>query len=181
MKIPGRLSGSNALVGWLNRLVEWLRSDRLVSVVGGKLQQTTSGRVLTIDKQAGGTGVEIVRLLVKEIKDDYLVCHSWDGTTEGTDPVYVAKNPKLRNSVTEETLDGVDYEYTYTTTGTQAFVERVSVKTTDNSSETQRVVPRFILDDEIFAIDAQTSIQTEAAEDITLIDLNLDARAWAAQ
>jgi hypothetical protein len=181
MRLPKKLSGSSVVVTWGNSLIDWVTNDRLVSVVGGKLQQTTAGRVLTIDPGGGGGGLSITRLLVKEIKDDYLVCHSWDGTTEGTDPVYVAKNPKLRNSVTEETLDGVDYEYTYTTTGSQAFVERVSVKTTDNSSETQRVVPRFILDDEIFAIDAQTSIQTEAAEDITLIDLNLDARAWAAQ
>lgn len=176
MRLPKKLSGTHALVGWGNALIDWLMTDRLVSVVGGKLQQTTAGRVLTIDAGAGG-GLKIERLALREVKDDYLVCRSWDGETEGDTDIYVAKSPKLRNSVTEETLDGTDYTYTYSA----SFVERVSTNTDDDTTETQKIVPRWIVGDEVFAIRTPTSIQTEDADDISLLDLNVDGRAWAAQ
>lgn len=182
MNIPGKLTGGHPLVNWLNRLVQWNQSDRLVSVVGGNLQQTPNGRVLVIASHAAISN-PVTRLRVKEQFPDYLRCHTWDGTTEGTDDVLVAKPPKLRN-VDEETLDGTLYTYEYTNSGTDKYVERVSTNTDDDTEETQRIVPRFIDDDEIFAISAKTGMDdgdVDNPQDINLLDLNVDARAWTAQ
>ena len=39
----------------------------------------------------GGAESGIARLRVKSVQDDHLVCRTWDGTTEGTSDIKVAK------------------------------------------------------------------------------------------
>lgn len=177
--IPGPMSGTHPLAAWLNKLRRSVLARTPRPGIGYKLIETTTGYCQQIIPGNGGIGIS--RLLFKEMQDDYIVCRSWDGTTEGTADIFVAKPPKLRNSVTEETLDGIDFEYTYTVTGADAFVARTSTNQDDDTTETQKVVPRYILDDEIFAIPASTGIETVDVETVALIDLNVDARAWAAQ
>lgn len=183
MNLPEKLPESGKYAGlfrWLNQLREAVTTLRPLPSHNVSVTHTRVGTAY-VSTKGSDTTEAITWLLLHEVKDDYLICHSWDGETEGEDPVYVAKNPKLQNNVTEEELDGVDYEYTYTTTGAHKYVERISTNTDTSTTETQRIVPRYIVGDEIRAISSKTGIETEDAEPISLIDLNLDARAWAAQ
>ena len=58
MRFPKKPFGNHPFVPWASSLIDWIMGDRLVSVVGGKLQQTTAGRVLTIDPGGGGGNQE---------------------------------------------------------------------------------------------------------------------------
>lgn len=122
-------------------------------------------------------GAELRRFRLKSVAGNYLVCRSWDGTTEGADDEYIAKPFKLRTNVTTEILDGITFTYSYNANN----VQRTATST--DITEVQVITPRYIVNDEIFAFEAETGLQTvptppTAAEDITLIDQNLDARAW---
>lgn len=183
MNLPQRLPESGkwgALFAWLNQLRDAVDSQKPLPSHNVRVTHTRVGTGLLGVAQAED-GTSVVRLVFKEMQDDYIVCRSWDGTNEGTTDIFVGKPPKLRTSVTEETLDGTDFEYTYTVTGADAFVSRISENQSDNTTELQKVVPRYIIGDEIFAVSAATGIETVDAEAVALLDLNLDARAWAAQ
>jgi len=117
-----------------------------------------------------GGGVAMYRL--KSVQGDYLTCRTWDGTTEGGTDVFIAKNYKLRNSITSQVIDGVTVNYTYTTT-----VERDA--TIGANTETQIIVPRYLSDDLIFAIYSETTGVEKDDDELTLLDINADARAWA--
>lgn len=54
MRLPNKPTGDHPFVAWACNLIDWIASERLTAVVGGKLTQTTAGRVLTIDENAGG-------------------------------------------------------------------------------------------------------------------------------
>jgi hypothetical protein len=160
---------------WLRDLLRYTKSLAIKEGVGYRRNITSEGTLLSIDPGAGG-GSQVKRFRLKEVKSEYLVCRTWDGTTEGDSDVNVAKSPKLRCTITEEGLDGVVYEYAYTSNE-----ERTSTDTDDNTTESQRIVPRFLVDDEIFAISCSTGVTDDDDAEIGLMDLNLDARAWAAQ
>lgn len=178
MKIPGKLTGTHPLVNWLNKLEDWLLSDRLVSVVGGKLQQTTTGRVLTIDRNAGGVSAEGVALQMFRVKSitetdegDYVTCRTWDGTNEGATDIPVAKPYKLRKSPWHNgsaIIDGVNVSYIYSTN-----VKRTA-SVPSGYSEVQVVVPRYLVNDVIFAAETETGVT-----DASWLDINADGRAWA--
>jgi hypothetical protein len=119
------------------------------------------------------TAARVQQYRLKSVQGDYLTCRTWDGSTEGGTDVFIAKNYKLRNSITSQVIDGVTVDYTYTTT-----VERVAEIAT--AEETQVVVPRYLANDLIYAIASNATGVEDAEENpITLIDINADGRAWA--
>jgi hypothetical protein len=74
---------------------------------------------------------------VQQVKDNYLVCKFFDGTTAHDGTVNVAKDPELRHSNYDgRTIDGLEYEYT----GAQA---RTVTKTSDSSTQDQIVIPKY--------------------------------------
>lgn len=194
MRLPKKLDGSSPLVAWANNLIDWVQSDRLVSVVGGKLQQTVSGRTLTIDTGGGGApaaAVGVQRFRLKSIGTNVLVCRTWDGTTEGATDTFVAKPTKLQPRILYEYLDGRLWTYTYPSN-----TQRVA-SSTGQPDEQQNIVPRFLgamsftgpgpgfptvvyPGDEIFAAQFEDALFT--ADGVTPVyyqDLNVDGRAWA--
>jgi len=122
----------------------------------------------TIAYRPIGKGGKVTRFRYKSMGPDYLICRTWDGKTEGTEDVKVAKPYLLRRS-TKRT----GYTYIYTTD-----YMRTSIKTSDGSGELQVIVPAYLKNDEIWAAKADTGV-TVGGVDVTYIDLNLDARAWA--
>ena len=50
MKIPGPLTGTAPLVHWLNRLRDCVISQRVTSVVGGKVVEDSSGTMLCVER-----------------------------------------------------------------------------------------------------------------------------------
>jgi hypothetical protein len=96
--------------------------------------------------------------------------------------VRVAKNYKLRNSITSATIDGNSWSYAYTSS-----VKRTA--TSGSYSEYQRVSPRYLPGDEIWYlpvanadIGSMVSVSDSigsAGTPITFLDCNVDSRAWA--
>lgn len=134
-----------------------------------------------IRKDSGSGTAEVGMFLLKEVHGDYLTCHTWDGSTEGSTDIYIAKDPALRRSVTSELLDDVTVSYSYTSD-----VVRVASWTVDSvsDSETQHVVPHYQADaDEgdgevIFAISAaHTGVDVDGTE-LTWMEIR-SGRAWA--
>lgn len=123
---------------------------------------------------ARGANVMIARFVITEVAGDYLVCREFDGTQQGDQNVFVAKPPLLRNSLGSR----ASITYTYA---------NVDERTADNSAETedQVVVPSYAVDDEIYAVrglvrGSGVLSDPGGTQKIEWLDLNLDARAWAA-
>jgi hypothetical protein len=117
------------------------------------------------------------RFKLKSVQADYLTCRTWDGTTEGSTDIYIAKPPKLRH-VASESLVGTTWTYTYSAeTGYEDGKRSASDGT---NTEKQVVIPVYVIGDEIFAStpDNGTDVTVSATE-LTYLDLNVDGRAWA--
>lgn len=118
--------------------------------------------------EAGGA----VRLRVHTEANDYLVCHSWDGTTEGTDAINVAKPWKLRH-------DADNYEDVTSLSTTSASEVDVDDGGGGEDAETWVVTPSYQADDEIYALRVPGTGVTVSSVELGLVDLNIDGRAWA--
>jgi hypothetical protein len=127
---------------------------------------------------SGGTGIAIVDLSssvsvsmyrLKAVGADTLTCRTWDGATEGGTDVTVAKNHKLRNSIASAVIDGVTVNYTYPTTTTR-------IASIGASSESQVVVPRYIVNDIVFVTSPSGGTGVSS---VSKLDINADGRAWA--
>lgn len=177
MKPPGRLTGSNPLAGWLNKLRECVAANEITSIKGGRLSCGPGGTQLLVDGGRGGGGASVKLLKFYQGRPDYIVCHSWDGTTEGTDAIYVAKPPRLRESATEE--DGYDYTFS----GDQPNRKRTKATDPPGQSEDQYVTPEWIVGDIMYAIGpVNTGVLTaspDTAGDGVSLLLISDSRAWA--
>lgn len=132
----------------------------------------TNAILLLPPAQPGGSGGQFLFRL-KSVAANHLVCRTWDGTTEGTADVLVAKSFLLRNSIVSRTIDALTISYTYATT-----TEREADD--GSNTETQVVVPHFVVNDLIYASFA-TTLVTVADVPLTLMDNNRDGRAWARQ
>lgn len=120
-----------------------------------------------------GTGLKVATYHYKSMTTEGLSCRTWDGTTEGTQIIYIAKPPKLRYTVTSEVIDGVTVTYSAYSGQTR------HAAGSNGQSENQAIVPRYLVDDVIFAVSCYTGA-LEATAAITLLDLNIDGRAWMA-
>lgn len=110
MQPPDKLRDPGRPANWLNKLLDYVISCRIVEGVGYRVNQTTRGVMLEIQpavpSQPGEAGV-IKQFRVKSVSYDYLVCREFDGTTEGSTDIWVAKQPNLRRTG----WDGVTVTY----------------------------------------------------------------------
>jgi len=185
-KIPG---GTDPRSIWERSVEERLREMRIMDVAGMVVNRTRRGTAIIAKPGKGGGGITISAYRFKRIGDaeaiDYIVCKSWDGTTEGETEINIALPFKMRASVTTEIIDGVTYNYSEWDTDAQTRVSTNAADATD--TETQVITPRYIVDDLILAAPAFTGVlaaQPEGDTDhhnlpVTLQDLNVDARAYS--
>jgi hypothetical protein len=112
----------------------------------------------------------LIQLIIADVsEDDYLICNTWDGTTQGAVAIPVAKPYLLRNIAA---WNGFTYAYSNPQT-------RVSTKTADSTTENQAVVPAYVVDDIIYAQAANwTNVDDATPSEMKMIDTNLDARMW---
>lgn len=100
----------------------------------------------------------------------------------------IAKNAKLRNSVSSETIDSVAYSYAYGASSPYTYVSRKATWS-GGGPEFQVIVPRFIGGDEVWVIeiDVANSLSMVSVADsisstpgfaIPFLDINVDGRAW---
>lgn len=172
--IPRRPSGSDAQSIFMQWVWDSLRALRICETPNTGTNRTTKGDFLIVNPGVGGAQLQTFRF--KSMKGDYLICRAWNGSVEGSSDIYLAKPVKLRHSITSETIDGTAYTYSSYSLTAQT---RVSAPAS-GSAETQIVVPRYLPNDLIYAMAAPTYVQSEdvPAKAVSLIDVNLDGRAW---
>jgi len=179
--IPG---GTDPESVWKRSVEERLRALRIVEVPNATVERTNRGTKIipkAIAIKGGSAPAKPTTFILKLVMGDYLVC---DGG--GELDVKIAKNPKLRNSILMEDLPSIDglihatYEYTSTEVRVATFHDPGSGLTI---TETQVIVPRYLLGDQILAmkVTGSTSVDDPDVEGtkIPWIDLNNDARAWS--
>lgn len=110
--------------------------------------------------------------LFKSKEDSWIVCRSWDGSTEGDTDILIALPPKLR-AVGSEVIDGDTVTYSAYDNGAQT---RHADNGTDE--EDQVITPRFLVDDLIYANTALTLVDDDDGNPIPLLMDNTDGRAW---
>lgn len=156
------------VMGWFLNLLA-IKANRTLTVGGNlKMESTPEGGDIII----GNSPDSAIRMRVKSIANDYLTCHTWDGTNEGTVDILVAKPAELRHVLaTYAQLTG------FTTVGTQTATATDGVDT-----ETWKVTPDYVVDGEIWATlcGSGTGVTVSGAE-LGWIDLNLSGRAWAVE
>lgn len=123
---------------------------------------------------------------VKQVLDDYLRCREFDGTTEGSSDILIAKPFNLRKTG----WDGVTVQYAMepfpgapltlsilysyvTATYRQASITAGGLTGTEHEVIIPRYVPDFSV---IFGLQIENGTGVAAAADI--IDENTDGRAW---
>jgi hypothetical protein len=129
----------------------------------------TAGRDWSAD--VAFDNLEVQRMRVKTSYNDYLMCHTWNGSVEGSDPIYVAKPWKLRHLLANYNL-------------VTAVLVTIDESTIDvsNAVVTERwvVTPPYELDDEIMAVSGHEGGTGVSHLGIPIVwfDMNENARAW---
>lgn len=158
-----------------------------ISVTGGRgirVDRKVNGTFLTADiprvEPAAEPGV-VTQYRLKSVGDDVLSCVEFDGTSEG-EAVTIAKPYKLRKTP----FHNAPFGHTYILEGYPGapaqiivFYNYISgeyrIATSGNLTEHQVIIPRYSLNDIIYATASSNGTATSA----DLVDLNADGRAWA--
>lgn len=114
------------------------------------------------------TGIAVQRFRIKGwLGDDYLVCRTWDGATEGDTDILVAKPWDLRlMPFHEQTVNGIYYDY-------ETSIRRLADD--GDATEWQVITPDYFTDAEVYAVkDPRGGTGVDFAD-----WLSVDARAWA--
>lgn len=174
---PQKLSGSNDLAVWLNQLREFAISSRLISAYNAMIEGGTDGIRLKAIPGSGGTSTPgPVRATLFLILGDHLVCKLFGTSTQ----VKVAKNPKLRLSLTTETIEGITYTYSsgvYTATGVYYRRDAQPTSPAVGEVEKQTVNPDYIVGEEIW-IDPITAFTTSDPTPVSVTYIEHFARLW---
>jgi hypothetical protein len=111
----------------------------------------------------------VIRMRVVSVHNNHLLCTRWIGTEWSTIQEKVAKPFLLRASITIR--NGITYAFTDPSTRTA---------TQGSNTESQVIVPSYVANhDEIYAVSVPHTGVTESGRELTLMDLNIDGRAWA--
>jgi hypothetical protein len=124
-----------------------------------------------------GTTGNARRFRLKSVHGDYIVARTWDGTTEGSEDVKLAKPWLLRRSPFEEggahdDRDGASFYYITDS-------ERI-VQDADGWPTFEMVEPPYLADDEINTVGTViggTGVEV-GGEKLRRMDRNIDARRW---
>lgn len=173
--MPGneiKTKASQGLDTW--RKGEKLGHDKLNQVVRAVNRMLGADTPEQVDPKTR-SHLAIQQFKVKTIYANVLGCMTWDGTTEGTVEIYVAKPFLLRQSPFDGlTHNGISYAYSSPSLRTA---------TRGANSETQIIIPVYVVDDIIYGL---SSIVGGTATNVSgvpvqYLDLNVDGRAWAKQ
>lgn len=188
MRWPDELRDTSRAAGWLNKLLRACKAHAIVDSYNVRTRESTHGTTLEI-QAGGGSGASIRQFRVKSIQNDFYTCREWNGTTEGTDDVSVARPFEHRVS----NFNGQSVAYSSdgdVFTATYAYTSATKrTKTVSGTAETQVLVPYFKdgfhliyavnVSAPLTAGPANTPITGPSGDAITLLDLNVDGRAWA--
>lgn len=167
-----------------NRLLDYIKEISPKSGFGIRTNRTMNGTVVAISSKNIAAGSFLNQYRLKEVLNDYLRCRSWNGTSEGSTDVYIAKSFRLRRTPFDNLTisfdsDGESYSASYVYSSATKRTVTIS-----GTAEVQIVIPRFKVDfDLIYAMEVEesTGLVNSAGKAITIIDINADGRAWAKQ
>lgn len=145
-----------------------------VSTSRGGVSQIGGGGAIGIDPPKVVPYRPIVRMRFKSQGNDYIVCRRWDGTTEGTEDVRVAKPWKLRH-------DADNYGTVTSLATTSASEVDVDDGGGGEDAETWIITPSYETNDEIYALAVGGTGVTVSGDELRFIDMNVDGRAWRAE
>lgn len=132
--------------------------------------------------------------VVKSHEADHLVCHAWNGETEGDDDVLIVKNYLLRRSVFEYSQNGkkIRNGIKYTYGKKNIHWERLAEIVETEEKEQQIIVPSYVTEeggeekndpigpDVIVAeVLATAVVVTIDEEDVDVFLIHRDGREWA--
>ncbi len=161
MNIPMRL-----LQALANPHVSWGERDDA---------QITDGNFhITLSRASALQGAIALQFVLVSVQNDYVTAHSWDGVIEGTESFYIAKEWKVRCTLTGETIFGIQHTYTYA-----AGPDGLNVQRTNNdgtNSETEIVVPPWVTAERFYAIKALTEVPKPGGGLIDLIMVGRSAQ-----
>lgn len=179
-KLMGRATG-NALIRFRNALLN-LRFE-----VGDQsaIEFSDQNAMLTLDRNLlrSAVGSAIAMYELQSVQANWLTCRSLTiaangARTVGGEDILVAKQFKLRQSITSEVIDGLTVNYTYADSDFANQVIRTAVVADDSGvQEQQIVVPRWIMGDIIFAATLEHTGVYNGAVELTVLALE-DGRAW---
>lgn len=116
--VPKRPSGSSPEARFAQWVFDELMQRRPQQTPDSKTLVTTRG-VASIVKPgvSGGTGaaepvVQLMKIAGLAVYD-FVICNAWNGVGWNQGPTLVAKYHHMRPSAVEETVDGVEFDYTY--------------------------------------------------------------------
>lgn len=160
-----------------NDLVDYCRETAVTSGRGVVVTRTANGTLLSASAIAGND-VEIKQFRLKSVQDDYLVCRTWDGTTEGETDYNVAKPYDLRRTGWHGVTVTYSLESILGASASVSYFYQTGTYRIANGTEHQGIRPFYVPDKTvIYAVKADHTGVEDAPD---WIDLNTDARAWAA-
>jgi len=176
MNAPREPQGAGSLVGWLRGLLRYAKSLQIQSGRGYKVKRGPYGTILQIERGGGGTpGTSAKRYSIQSIHDGYLTCRENNAGEIGETDVLVAMPYLLRVLDGTRTIDGVDVDYEKVSSQ-----KRTASIDSASYSETQVIVPRYLAEDDIYAIEPEGGTGVTVSETaLVWLDINSDARAWA--
>lgn len=131
-----------------------------------------------IVSQLSGGGGGSIQLLYKSMGPDHLVCHSWDGVTEGEEDILVAKPFLLRRTPFDGlTRNGIAYTYSD---------DHQREAAAGDTTEPQVIVSPYVPGDIIYAAElaggahviAYDASFPDGKKSLTLVDTD-EGRSWA--
>lgn len=147
----------------------------------------TDGTNYFTSRGVGGTAAasSIQQYKITAVYGDFVLAQPFNGTSYGS-AVVVAKPAKLRKSITTETINNINYTYSYTMPGYSGSDNFLIKRTAafSSTSEKQIVVPWFLDSDIIYVqtlgynLTLSDGLASPTNYTTNLIDINADGRAW---
>jgi len=171
----------------LNKVIDVLRSLVPKGGRGIRITSGVNGSTYSVEAERA-KAFQVQQYILVSIQNDFYTCYEWDGTTAGTTEIYIARPFEHRVSnfngrTIDYSSDGDVFSATYSYTSATK-----RTKTISGTAETQVLIPLFkaafhiiyaIETDSTFTVGpSNTPLTDPNDEPITLLDLNLDGRAW---
>lgn len=161
-KIERFTGGTPSARDKLNRLVE-------------EVNRASSGAhpVRQVMTHGSRVPVRFKRFRVKEVLGDYLRCRPFNGNAEEAQDFLVAKPPLLQRTPFDGLeRGGIGYVYT-------SNEERTATKTADSNTETQIVIPGYMVDDILIAVTPIEGGTGVTVNGKAVVWMDTSARMWA--
>lgn len=154
--------------------------DELLQAQAAKRGSSGGGEKLLETGGGHGGGGHTRQFRLRAVNHDHLVCRTWNGTSEGSADILVAKPHGLRKSPYDgKTIGGKSYAYT-------GFQARTVTQSSPSANENQIIIPTYQVAVTNYGGDLIYATQPTGGTAVTVSgvkvkwqDLNVDARAWA--